>query len=323
MQNTDHQFLDRRFRAWARVRSQKDPAFEDVLRVTDYAQKHHEGIRENGDPEFSHQLWIVNKFSDIVDQSERAGKPPMKDLANAFKIMLCHDILEDTRVKRSELRNVIGGRAELGVFGMSKKYHDENGNFVRKNDKQAQADLISDPLTLIGKFIDRSHNLGTMVEFDDNKMVTQVVYPPDKQLAKLKEAAFSFITAGEDIALDERFASPDKFPLYDDPDCRPYLDASRQVLIETVSTCIASAVYADVQHTFRGWTNEPHLTGLFNALENSVRMPDKMMYQASPIPPRPVSMFERLATRIGWFGFASGMSSATKKSPTPKEAGLQ
>ncbi len=201
-------------------------------------------------------------FVQVAEACESQGYPLPLDVVDGLKAMLCHDILEDKLVTRSELRGFIGERAEQIVFGMSKKYRDENRVLVHKNDDAQEAlhDLIAIPFALAGRYVDRSHNLGTMVAVDGAYVASQVVYDPEKQLRKLKEAVFELIPAGDPEAIAMRY----------DPVYGPFVGIAQAYLIYTVSAVYGLLASADMLRTFQEWRN----TEQQHRLLESIRFPE-------------------------------------------------
>jgi hypothetical protein len=54
-------------------------------------------------------------------------------------------------ITRDRLADKIGPRAAAGVYNMSFKYYDANGQLVVKPKAEYERDFLSDPLTLIGQ----------------------------------------------------------------------------------------------------------------------------------------------------------------------------
>lgn len=251
------QQLEAHVQAWAEARKC------DIAPALRIIKTCHTGTRKNGDFEINHPLTVAYIFTHIVDACQIAGgyaPLPQGETEAALRGLLCHDILEDTGYTREALRAEIGERAERIVYGTSKRYHLDAQTVFRKPLEQGMADLREDPLALVCKFIDRSHNLGTMVDIDGVSFVSKVVYTPEKQLEKMKEATFEFIPLADPARLHERYPA-----VY-----HPYVGVSCAYLIQTLSAVFGQCAAADMRRTFKDWRN----TGQQEALFDTIRFPD-------------------------------------------------
>lgn len=271
--------LEQHIRQWARQRvTAGDNGARTVCKALRLAKHHHTGQRKNGDPEINHPLTVAYLFTKVAQACVDHGFALPPDIADGVTGMLCHDILEDKNVTRAALRQEIGERAEQTVYGMSKKYLNDDGVLIYKDagSQEALWDLIADPFALAGRYLDRSHNLGTMVEIDGTFLASRVVYDPDKQVRKLREAVFELIPAGDPAVIATRYD-----PLY----C-PLVSVAQAYLIATVSDVFGRCASADMLRTFQEWRNTAHQEKLLD----SIRFPDEgdTLHTA----------FARLATKV-------------------------
>ena len=249
-------------RGWIASRAASDPEWQSIADTIDYARENTPGVRDNGEPNFIHPLWIANAVAAIIEQCEAAGAPPLGQQAvDLVKIALCHDLLEDcSHITRDILADKIGPRAATGVYNMSYKYYDANAQLVVKPKADYARDFLSDPLSLIGKYVDRSHNLMTMVDIDQATLL-RVVYDADKQRLKLKEVSDFYIKAGSPTVLDERF--PQDKGLHD------YILSARDAMVR-----VASRVFGDqTEHDYLDTTFVIDNPLQRRSIEEALRLP--------------------------------------------------
>lgn len=298
--------LESRLRDWLDLRAANSndstEAFElrQLGQVIDLARQHTPGVRDNGEPAFIHQLWIANATASMIDACEQAGAPPMRDSATLIKIALCHDLLEDSNLTRAQLRGLIGERAERAVYNMSNKYLDDDGQRVRKSEEQRWADLKSDPLALMVKYLDRSHNLMTMMDVDNAGVLQGIVYTPDKQVAKLREASLELIPAGDPLMISGNYPA----------DYHPYILSARDTLARTSAKVVGRFAELDYYRTILVVDNPTQRERIVGAIRlpgqdqvgrtnNATSVTFDDFFNA---PKPPTTLFGRLAARAvqGW-----------------------
>lgn len=259
--NTPHSIdiLEARLRGWIDSRAASDPEWQSIADTIDYAKENTPGVRDNGEPNFIHPLWIANAVAAIIEQCEAAGAPPLgKQAIDLIRVALCHDLLEDcSHITRDILADKIGFRAAAGVYNMSFKYYDANGQKVVKPKADYEEDFLSDPLALIGKYVDRSHNLMTMVDIDQAKLL-RVVYDAEKQRAKLNEVSEFYIPAGDPAVLAQRF--PEDKPLF------PYILSARDAMVRVASRVVGDIAEHDFRDTIFGDDDLPQRCSILAAL---------------------------------------------------------
>lgn len=268
--NTPHTVyqLEQRLRQWVTARAKKDAAWQDVLSVIDYAKEKTPGYRDNGEPNFIHPLWNTNAAAAIIEACEKAGHRMTSTQAmDLIKITLCHDVLEDCPdVTREKLRVVIGERAELGVYNMSIKYYPTEGQLYRKTEDEYKREFLTDPLSQISKNCDRSHNLMTMINFDDG-VLRGVVYDSRKQREKFIEVSEFYIPAGDPEALRVRFSGQENL--------FPFILCSRDAMVRMASTVFGEMVEYDYHYSTLTIDNP----GQRRLIEDTIRVPDEAQVQ--------------------------------------------
>lgn len=262
--NTPHSIdiLEARLRGWIDSRAASDPEWQSIADTIDYARENTPGVRDNGEPNFIHPLWIANAVAAIIEQCEAAGAPPLgKQAIDLIRVALCHDLLEDcSHITRDILADKIGLRAAAGVYNMSFKYYDADGQLVIKPKPEYEKDFLSDPLTLIGKYGDRSHNLMTMVDIEQAKLL-RVVYNPEKQRVKLNEVSAFYIPAGDPAVLEQHFPN--------DKGLFPYILSARDAMVRVASRVVGDIAEHDYLNTIFVVDN-PHQR---RSIEAALRLP--------------------------------------------------
>ena len=131
----------------------------NAVRAMNFAITYHTGRRKDGDPEFSHQIFIAN-FAITL---------PIYD-KEVMETLLCviflHDICEDYDVTFEEIGEKFGKNVMYivkhltKIIGGKKLSEDEYMDNIRK-----------EPIAMLAKGCDRLHNVSTMVKaFSDEKI---------------------------------------------------------------------------------------------------------------------------------------------------------
>lgn len=124
--------------------------YTTALKAMEFAASYHTGLRKNGEPEFSHQVWQVHYLRTL----ERDLLHPEATLAVVF----LHDTLEDYPVKVAELESLFGAQIADSTALMSKVLEGEKldaSTYFRQ--------LGQDPIASVAKGVDRTHNHKTMI----------------------------------------------------------------------------------------------------------------------------------------------------------------
>jgi hypothetical protein len=100
------------------------------------------------------------------------------------------------------LRDYIGERAEAAVYLISNQYAGPHGGPIQKSLAQSHcSDQKKDPLALLVRFGERSHNLLTMVDIDRAGILRGITYTPAQQRAKLEDASRVLIPAADPLVI--------------------------------------------------------------------------------------------------------------------------
>lgn len=211
----DFDRLEHKFKHFLLQRSLTNPRFAEVLEVYDWAKQYYEGdLRDNGEPGFIHPLRNALRIARLIECTERNGVV-LPHAIELLKATICHDMLEDKYnvlpplqpITRGYLAHKIGDVAEGIVFNVSRKYHNNAGELVRKSKEEDKRDILSSPLSLLLKHVDRDDNLETMVDFTERSVPRNVIYTPEKQRDKMIEAIQVYLQASLPDVVAERYGA--------------------------------------------------------------------------------------------------------------------
>lgn len=154
--------------------------YYNALRAMDFAEQKHNGVRKDGQPEFSHQvtqaLYAITMLDLLMFPEE------------TICVIFLHDTIEDVGVTHKELVELFGkivGDATL------KMYKVVDG--MRIPDEIYYKILATCPIASIAKGFDRVHNLMTMLGgFKPEKRVSYIVETLEKTVPMLKTGRRSF-----------------------------------------------------------------------------------------------------------------------------------
>lgn len=93
-------------RYWLLGMAENDPAYYAPLRAMEFGMVHHNGQRNGGDPEFSHQLGIFHHL--------RTLHKHLDNPAVVYTLVFLHDSVED---KNKETGRFVAPSEILGLFG--------------------------------------------------------------------------------------------------------------------------------------------------------------------------------------------------------------
>ncbi len=151
-----------------------------ALKAMDLAEKLHDGVRKDGQPEFSHQVSQALYAITLVDLLIY----PEETIA----VIFLHDTIEDKNITHRELVTQFGSRIADATLKMSKVV-----NGIRTPDEIYYAGLPMCPIASVGKGFDRVHNLMSMLGgFSPSKRVSYIEETLDKVVPMLKLARRSF-----------------------------------------------------------------------------------------------------------------------------------
>lgn len=122
-----------------------------ALKAMEFAETKHNGLRKDGQPEFSHQVSQACLAITLADS--------LLEIQDTFCVIFLHDIYEDKDVSIEELCRLFGDRVGFAVKIMSKTSY--NSDIKLPNDVYYQ-NIANDQITSVCKGLDRIHNLMTM-----------------------------------------------------------------------------------------------------------------------------------------------------------------
>lgn len=125
--------------------------FNKAVKAFNFAQAYHTNLRKDGQPEFSHQVWIANYAVTLPNIPD-----DVMDILLAA--IFLHDVMEDYHISFEVISELCGPEVARIVFNLSKVYLgekvDEDLYFAR---------IASCPLSALAKGCDRLHNISSMV----------------------------------------------------------------------------------------------------------------------------------------------------------------
>lgn len=152
-----------------------------ALAAMEMAEHLHRGVRKDGvTPEFAHQIWIANFV--------RTLSPMLESPEAAIACAFLHDVPEDYGVGLDDLDRQFGAQVAQATWRLSK---------IRGGHKLADeiyyAELATDRLAALVKGVDRTHNLGSMIDaFTPQKQVSYIEETRRHVLPMLKRARRRF-----------------------------------------------------------------------------------------------------------------------------------
>lgn len=125
--------------------------YSKAVKAFNFAQKYHTNLRKDGQPEFSHQVWIANYAVTLPNIPD-----DVMDILLAA--IFLHDVMEDYHISFETISELCGPEVARIVFNLSKVYLGE------KVDETLYFSRIAEcPLSALAKGCDRLHNLSSMV----------------------------------------------------------------------------------------------------------------------------------------------------------------
>jgi (p)ppGpp synthase/HD superfamily hydrolase len=151
-----------------------------ALRAMDFAEKHHNGTRKDGAPEFSHQ---VSQALYAITMVDLLALPE-----ETICVIFLHDIIEDKDVTHKQLLELFGIIIADATLKMSKVI-----DGIRISDEFYYKVLSTCPIASVAKGFDRVHNLMSMLGgFKPEKRASYIVETLEKTVPMLKIARRSF-----------------------------------------------------------------------------------------------------------------------------------
>lgn len=154
--------------------------YYNALRAMDFAEQRHNGLRKDGQPEFSHQvsqaLYAITMIDLLMFPEE------------TICVIFLHDIIEDKGVNHKELIELFGVVVGDATLKMSKVV-----DGMRIPDEIYYKILGTCPIASVAKGFDRVHNLMTMLGgFKPAKRVSYIQETLEKTVPMLKTGRRSF-----------------------------------------------------------------------------------------------------------------------------------
>jgi hypothetical protein len=266
-----------KLRQW--IASQQHPQWKEVPAIIDFAKAHTKGRRDNGESGFIHPLRVTGAMTTLLDQcSEGGNRLPEDEAISLIKIALCHNLLESETMRCTTLRDYIGERAEAAVYLISNQYAGPHGGPIQKSLAQVNSDQKKDPLALLVRFGERSHNLMTMVDIDQAGILRGITYTPAQQRAKLEDASRVLIPAADPLVI----------PICYEDVYHPFLLAGRDMLARAAARMVGRFAALDYYRTILGFDNPAQRDSLIG----TVRPPEKAhVNEASSAPVVPPEVF--------------------------------
>jgi len=138
--------------------------------------EYHTGVRKNGNPEFSHQIFqaqFARTLPDLIYPEE------------TLAVIFLHDIVEDCDVPIKDIYTRFGELVGVGVGLMS----DIDSQGVDKPLESYYAIMVDSPIASIAKGIDRMHNFQSMMSvFSDPKKSRYIEETREHLIPMLKSA---------------------------------------------------------------------------------------------------------------------------------------
>lgn len=137
---------------------------------------HHTGVRKNGNPEFSHQIFQA-QFARTL--------PALIYPEETIAVIFLHDIVEDCDVPIKDIYSTFGELVGVGVGLMS----DIDSQGVDKPLESYYSSMVESPIASIAKGIDRMHNFQSMMSvFSDPKKSRYIEETREHLIPMLKNA---------------------------------------------------------------------------------------------------------------------------------------
>lgn len=148
----------------------------NALKAMEFASEYHIGKRKDGNPEFSHQVFIANYAVTL--------NIPEIYLDDLLASIFLHDVCEDYDVLYSKITEKFGEKVSSIVELLSKEYLGE-----KKTEEKYFSGLLTDPVAVIAKGCDRIHNIQSMSGgFSTEKQISYIEETRNWHLPMLKKA---------------------------------------------------------------------------------------------------------------------------------------
>lgn len=172
-----------------------------ALRAMNFAENLHQGIRKDGQPEFSHQVSQLCYARTMVDN--------LLFPEETLSVIALHDTIEDKDVTHKQLIELFGVLTADATLKMSKVV-----DGMRISDDTYYKILSTCPIASSAKGFDRVHNLMTMLGgFTPEKQVSYIKETIEKTVPMLKIGRRSF-PEQESVYENIKFVMTNQIQLY-------------------------------------------------------------------------------------------------------------
>lgn len=147
-----------------------------------FAEKFHDGLRKDGEHEFSHQVSQANLARTLIHHFNFKEE--------VFIVIFLHDICEDKGISYEEIERRFGSVVAKAVKLMTKVYQN-----VKISNEVYYGAMVECDITSICKGLDRVHNLMSMIGgFTLEKRIDYIKETLDYTIPMLKKAKINFPT---------------------------------------------------------------------------------------------------------------------------------
>jgi (p)ppGpp synthase/HD superfamily hydrolase len=168
-------------RYWLLGAAQFDPEYYKVLGALEFSHAHHNGTRNGGEPEFTHQLSIFHYLRTLHNH--------LKNPVTVYILAFLHDVIEDQNqatkrfIAPAEISDRFGDDITTKVLKMSKQV------LGQPNTSYSLQTIFEDQDCGPAKGGDRVHNVSTMYGvFKPTRLKRYVIETADDYLPRLKMA---------------------------------------------------------------------------------------------------------------------------------------
>jgi (p)ppGpp synthase/HD superfamily hydrolase len=166
-----------------------------------FAEKFHNGVRKDGQHEFSHQVSQANLARTLVHHFSFKEE--------VFIVIFLHDICEDKGISYEEIEKRFGPIVAKSVRLITKVYQD-----VKLPNEQYYPPMSDCEITSVCKGLDRVHNLMTMLNgFKPEKRMSYIQETKDFTIPMLKLARRNF-PSQEGVYENIKFIMTNQIQLY-------------------------------------------------------------------------------------------------------------
>jgi (p)ppGpp synthase/HD superfamily hydrolase len=182
---TRHEKLMIAARYWLLGMAENDARYFKVIEAMEFAGEHHDGTRNGGDPEFTHQLGIFHQL--------RTLHKHLRNPVTVYVLVFLHDVIEDPNqhtkayVNPSDISDIWGAEIQAKVLKMSKNI------LGQANPKYSLTAIFDDEDCGPAKGGDRVNNVSTMVGvFKPARLKRYIIETAEEFLPRLKTARRKF-----------------------------------------------------------------------------------------------------------------------------------